>query len=122
MSAISANKAELLAIANAVASEKMIDKAIVVEALEEALQCAGALREDEAEDALVRRLLAPAEPSKIVCVGRNYLDHIRELGNDTGDLPAEPGIFLKGPNALAEPGGTVQLWEWIGDGATTFSY
>ena len=24
------------------------------------------------------RLLAPAEPSKIVCVGRNYLDHIRE--------------------------------------------
>ncbi|MFI5506482.1 DsrE family protein [Mycobacterium sp. NPDC051804] len=22
----------------------------------------------------------------------------------------------------AEPGGTVQLWEWIGDGATTFSY
>ena len=24
--------------------------------------------------------------------------------------------------AAAEPGGTVQLWEWIGDGATTFSY
>lgn len=24
--------------------------------------------------------------------------------------------------AGAEPGGTVQLWEWIGDGATTFSY
>ena len=57
-------------------------------------------------------LLAPAEPSKIVCVGRNYLDHIRELGNDSGDLPAEPGIFLKGPNALAEPGGTVQRPDW----------
>ncbi|BBN94510.1 2-hydroxyhepta-2,4-diene-1,7-dioate isomerase/5-carboxymethyl-2-oxo-hex-3-ene-1,7-dioate decarboxylase-like protein [Deinococcus grandis] len=57
-------------------------------------------------------LLAPAEPSKIVCVGRNYLDHIRELGNDTGDLPAEPGIFLKGPNALAEPGGSVQKPDW----------
>lgn len=57
-------------------------------------------------------LLAPAEPSKIVCVGRNYLDHIRELGNDTGDLPSEPGIFLKGPNALAEPGGTVQRPDW----------
>ncbi|WP_189067096.1 fumarylacetoacetate hydrolase family protein [Deinococcus radiotolerans] len=57
-------------------------------------------------------LLAPAEPSKIVCVGRNYLDHIRELGNDTGDLPKEPGIFLKGPNALAEPGGTVQRPDW----------
>jgi NusA N-terminal domain len=35
---ISANKAELLAIANAVATEKMIDKAIVIEALEEAIQ------------------------------------------------------------------------------------
>ncbi|MHA0041284.1 fumarylacetoacetate hydrolase family protein [Deinococcus sp. PEB2-63] len=57
-------------------------------------------------------LLAPAEPSKIVCVGRNYLDHIRELGNDTGDLPKEPGIFLKGPNALAEPGGSVQKPDW----------
>lgn len=58
------------------------------------------------------RLLAPAEPTKIVCVGRNYLDHIRELGNDTGDLPKEPGIFLKGPNALAEPGGTVASPDW----------
>jgi 2-keto-4-pentenoate hydratase/2-oxohepta-3-ene-1,7-dioic acid hydratase in catechol pathway len=57
-------------------------------------------------------LLAPAEPTKIVCVGRNYLDHIRELGNDTGDLPAEPGLFLKGPNALAEPDGTVEYPAW----------
>ncbi len=37
-SAISANRAELLAIANSVASEKMIDKAIVIEAMEEAIQ------------------------------------------------------------------------------------
>ena len=37
-SAISANKAELLAIANSVASEKMIDKSIVIEAMEEAIQ------------------------------------------------------------------------------------
>ena len=37
-SAISANKAELIAIANAVASEKMIDKSIVIEAMEEAIQ------------------------------------------------------------------------------------
>ncbi len=43
-SAISANKAELLAIANAVASEKMIDKAIVVEAMEEAIQKAARAR------------------------------------------------------------------------------
>ncbi|MDE2405921.1 MAG: transcription termination/antitermination protein NusA [Sphingomonadales bacterium] len=38
MSAISANRAELLAIANAVATEKMIDKSIVIEAMEEAIQ------------------------------------------------------------------------------------
>ena len=37
-SAISANRAELLAIATAVATEKMIDKAIVIEAMEEAIQ------------------------------------------------------------------------------------
>ncbi|MBN8818482.1 MAG: transcription termination/antitermination protein NusA [Sphingomonas sp.] len=36
--AISANKAELIAIANSVASEKMIDKAIVIEAMEDAIQ------------------------------------------------------------------------------------
>lgn len=43
-SAISANKAELLAIANAVASEKMIDKGIVIEAMEEAIQRAARAR------------------------------------------------------------------------------
>ena len=41
---IAANKAELLAIANAVATEKMIDKAIVIEALEEAIQRAARAR------------------------------------------------------------------------------
>ncbi len=51
-------------------------------------------------------LLAPVTPSKIVCVGRNYLDHARELGND---LPAEPLLFLKAPSALLAPGGTI----WI---------
>ncbi|MER3537075.1 MAG: 2-hydroxyhepta-2,4-diene-1,7-dioate isomerase [Thermus sp.] len=51
------------------------------------------------------RLLVPATPSKIVCVGRNYLDHIREMGHGFGeDLPEEPGLFLKAPNALAHPG------------------
>ena len=42
--AISANKAELLAIANSVASEKMIDKGIVIEAIEEAIQRAARAR------------------------------------------------------------------------------
>ena len=43
-SAISANRAELLAIANSVASEKMIDKSIVLEAMEEAIQRAARAR------------------------------------------------------------------------------
>ena len=42
--AISANKAELIAIANNVASEKMIDKAIVIEAMEDAIQRAARAR------------------------------------------------------------------------------
>jgi 2-keto-4-pentenoate hydratase/2-oxohepta-3-ene-1,7-dioic acid hydratase in catechol pathway len=46
------------------------------------------------------RLLAPVEPSKIVCVGRNYAAHIAELGNE---LPKEPLIFLKPPSAIIGP-------------------
>lgn len=47
------------------------------------------------------RLLAPAQPSKIVCVGRNYKEHAQEFGND---VPAEPVIFLKPPTSLLSPG------------------
>jgi 2-keto-4-pentenoate hydratase/2-oxohepta-3-ene-1,7-dioic acid hydratase in catechol pathway len=49
-------------------------------------------------------LLAPVEPSKIVCVGRNYREHAAELGHD---VPAEPLIFLKAPTTLLAPGGTI---------------
>lgn len=47
------------------------------------------------------RLLPACRPSKIVCVGRNYLEHAKELGNPP---PAEPIIFLKPPSALIAPG------------------
>ncbi|HEY6943992.1 MAG TPA: fumarylacetoacetate hydrolase family protein [Candidatus Acidoferrum sp.] len=43
------------------------------------------------------RLLAPVEPSKIVCVGRNYAAHAAELGNE---VPKEPLIFLKPPSSV----------------------
>ncbi len=49
-------------------------------------------------------LLPPVVPSKIVCVGRNYADHAKELGNDA---PSEPIIFLKPPSSLLAPGGTI---------------
>ncbi len=41
--------------------------------------------------------LPPVEPSKIVCVGRNYADHAEELGNE---IPSEPLLFLKAPSAI----------------------
>src|SRR5262245_45044003 len=43
------------------------------------------------------QLLVPCAPTKIVCVGRNYRDHAKELGNE---VPAEPLIFLKPPSSL----------------------
>jgi 2-keto-4-pentenoate hydratase/2-oxohepta-3-ene-1,7-dioic acid hydratase in catechol pathway len=43
------------------------------------------------------RLLPPCSPSKIACVGRNYREHARELGNEP---PKEPLIFLKPPSSL----------------------
>jgi 2-keto-4-pentenoate hydratase/2-oxohepta-3-ene-1,7-dioic acid hydratase in catechol pathway len=45
-------------------------------------------------------------PSKIVCVGRNYVAHARELGND---VPERPLIFLKPPSALIEDGQAIRL-------------
>jgi 2-keto-4-pentenoate hydratase/2-oxohepta-3-ene-1,7-dioic acid hydratase in catechol pathway len=45
-------------------------------------------------------LLAPVEPSKIVCVGRNYRAHARELGHE---VPAAPLLFLKPPTAIVGP-------------------
>jgi 2-keto-4-pentenoate hydratase/2-oxohepta-3-ene-1,7-dioic acid hydratase in catechol pathway len=49
-------------------------------------------------------LLPPVLPSKIVCVGRNYADHAKELGNEA---PAEPLLFFKPPSSLLAPEGTI---------------
>ncbi len=50
-------------------------------------------------------LLPPVNPSKIVCIGRNYREHAAELGHD---VPQEPLLFLKATSALLSPGGTVK--------------
>src|SRR5919112_3537814 len=52
------------------------------------------------------RLLAPVEPSKVVCVGRNYKEHAAELGNT---MPSEPLLFLKAPSAIVGHGDTIVL-------------
>ena len=49
-------------------------------------------------------LLPPVEPSKIVCVGRNYREHASELGHE---VPQEPLLFFKPPSSLLPPGGTI---------------
>jgi 2-keto-4-pentenoate hydratase/2-oxohepta-3-ene-1,7-dioic acid hydratase in catechol pathway len=45
-------------------------------------------------------------PSKIVCVGRNYRDHAKELGNE---VPKEPLIFLKPPSSIIKSGEPIRL-------------
>ena len=51
-------------------------------------------------------LRAPVRPSKIVCIGRNYAAHAKELGNE---VPAEPLLFLKAPSSVIGPGEAVVL-------------
>ena len=43
------------------------------------------------------KICTPTNPSKIVCVGRNYAEHAAELGNE---LPKEPLLFLKAPSSI----------------------
>ena len=51
----------------------------------------------EVIDSAAVSFLPPVEPSKIVCVGRNYADHAKELGNA---VPSAPLLFLKAPSSL----------------------
>lgn len=47
-----------------------------------------------------------ARPSKIVCIGRNYLEHARELGNEA---PKEPLFFLKPSSSIVASGEAIEL-------------
>ena len=52
------------------------------------------------------RLLAPVIPrSKVVCVGKNYADHVEEMRSETGgETPEEPLLFLKPNTSVIGPG------------------
>ncbi|MEJ2598398.1 MAG: fumarylacetoacetate hydrolase family protein [Anaerolineales bacterium] len=52
------------------------------------------------------KLLPPVEPSKIICVGRNYVAHARE---HNAEVPEVPLIFLKPPSSLIGSGATILL-------------
>lgn len=56
------------------------------------------------------RLLAPCEPGKIVCVGKNYAEHAREMG---AEPPGFPVLFLKGQNAVNCHNGAVHAPSFV---------
>jgi len=47
------------------------------------------------------RLLAPVLPSKVVCIGKNYADHAREMGSEPPDSPV---LFMKPSTSVIGPG------------------
>lgn len=56
------------------------------------------------------KLLAPCEPTKIVCVGKNYAEHAKEMGTEP---PGFPVLFIKGPNTLNRPDGALHAPEFV---------
>ncbi|RRO16281.1 FAA hydrolase family protein [Saccharopolyspora rhizosphaerae] len=52
------------------------------------------------------RLLAPILPSKVICVGKNYADHAREMGSEA---PENPLIFMKPSTAVIGPNAPIKL-------------
>ncbi len=67
----------------------------------------GRYRRKEAETPIADvKLLAPSEPTKILCVGRNYVEHAKELGNE---VPKIPLIFTKPPSSIINPNDTIIL-------------
>ena len=58
------------------------------------------------------KLLAPVLPrSKVVCVGKNYSEHAKEMG---GEVPPEPIIFLKPNTSVAGPNDVIH-WPWMSE-------
>jgi 2-keto-4-pentenoate hydratase/2-oxohepta-3-ene-1,7-dioic acid hydratase in catechol pathway len=49
-------------------------------------------------------VLAPATPSKVICVGRNYREHAAEFNNP---VPDEPLLFMKPPSSIVGPGAQI---------------
>jgi 2-keto-4-pentenoate hydratase/2-oxohepta-3-ene-1,7-dioic acid hydratase in catechol pathway len=52
------------------------------------------------------KLLPPSQPTKIICIGRNYVEHARELGNE---VPKVPLIFMKPQSSIIANGETIIL-------------
>jgi 2-keto-4-pentenoate hydratase/2-oxohepta-3-ene-1,7-dioic acid hydratase in catechol pathway len=67
----------------------------------------GEYRRQEVEFPLAAvKLVAPTEPSKIICIGRNYVEHAKE---HDAEVPKVPLIFLKPPSSIIGSGETIIL-------------
>ncbi|MFW5928532.1 MAG: fumarylacetoacetate hydrolase family protein [Thermoplasmatota archaeon] len=53
-------------------------------------------------------ILSPSTPSKIICVGRNYIKHAEEMNNE---IPEKPLLFIKTPNCIAGHEDNIELLE-----------
>lgn len=56
------------------------------------------------------RLLAPCTPTKIVCVGKNYAEHAKEMGSEP---PGFPVLFIKGVNTLNHQEGAIHAPSFV---------
>jgi 2-keto-4-pentenoate hydratase/2-oxohepta-3-ene-1,7-dioic acid hydratase in catechol pathway len=61
-----------------------------------------------ASDSIAKEKRAPIRPGKIVCIGRNYREHAKELGNE---IPSEPLFFLKPSSSIIADGDAILLPE-----------
>lgn len=78
-----------------------VDFSAICGALMQREELAGALFDLDGHD-----VLPPTQPTKIVCVGLNYLHHAHEMNKQ---VPEEPLIFMKPTSALLAHGGAIEL-------------
>jgi 2-keto-4-pentenoate hydratase/2-oxohepta-3-ene-1,7-dioic acid hydratase in catechol pathway len=62
------------------------------------------------------RLLAPTQPINVVCIGKNYADHVAEMADVTGPpaLSGDPTVFLKPATSVIGPGDPIRLPAGVG--------
>jgi 2-keto-4-pentenoate hydratase/2-oxohepta-3-ene-1,7-dioic acid hydratase in catechol pathway len=62
------------------------------------------------------RLLAPTQPINVVCIGKNYADHVREMAGETGAAATsgDPTVFLKPATSVIGPGDPIRLPKGVG--------
>ncbi len=66
----------------------------------------GGSRTGASQAFLQEQLAAPVVPGKVLCVGRNYAAHAKELGNE---VPKTPLLFLKPSSSVIGPGAAILL-------------